>query len=343
MKKLLLLPFLALFSSFLFAQDTPDDFANRVRYIFQHVDASQASTGILLDCGVEFVNMDNHTGYTTLNDSNYVNLNIWRGVYASLYSSKFNSNINFTDFPTINSSIGAATADTLPVPLLLLNYNYQVLRADAISANLMYASNDQLYDVSNRIQSPYTSKTAFAISSAEDYIKSVNGYASFIFKSSLLFGNTGKTISTLKIDLGDGQGWRTVQPDVAINTQYSSGGFKIFNYEVTYTDSSVYTGHSRIYIDYQQETYSPGGGNLSDQFYPIADGDSYSGGFRLREIRNGVNIQTYNMNLGTNYSSATDFSDNNNNDWTAAEYNNTNLDNAALDAHWGLEILKLTF
>ena len=75
MKKLLLLPFLALFSSFLFAQDTPDDFANRVRYIFQHVDASQASTGILMDCGVEFVHMENHTGYTTLNDSNYVNLN----------------------------------------------------------------------------------------------------------------------------------------------------------------------------------------------------------------------------------------------------------------------------
>ncbi|MDA9554938.1 hypothetical protein N9R54_01770 [Pelobium sp.] len=272
MKKLLLLPFLLLINSFLFAQDTPDDFADRVRYIFQHVDASQANTGIMMDCGVEFVHMDNFTGFTTLNDSNYVTINTWRGVYASLYSAKFNSNINFIDFATINSNIHAAIADTLPTPLLLLNYNYQVLRADAISANLMYASNDQLYDVSNRTQSPYTLKTAFAVAPAEDYLKAINGYASFIFKSSLLFGNTGKTISTLKIDLGDGQGWRTVQADVDINTQYSSGGFKVFNYEVTYTDNSVYTGHSRIYVDYQQETYSPGGGNLSDYFHPIQDG-----------------------------------------------------------------------
>lgn len=72
--------------------------------------------------------------------------------------------------------------------------------------------------------------------------------------------------------MGDGQGWRTVQADVAINTQYDSGGFKVFNYEVTYTDNSIYTGHSRIYVDYQQETYTPGGGNLNDYFYPIADG-----------------------------------------------------------------------
>ena len=75
MKKLLLFATLLCFGTSLFAQDTPDDFANRVRSIFQHVDASQASTGILMDCGAEFVHMDNYTGYTSLNDSNYVNLN----------------------------------------------------------------------------------------------------------------------------------------------------------------------------------------------------------------------------------------------------------------------------
>lgn len=75
MKKLLFFATFLCFGTSLFAQDTPDDFANRVRSIFQHVDASQASTGILMDCGTEFVNMDNYTGYTSLNDSNYANLN----------------------------------------------------------------------------------------------------------------------------------------------------------------------------------------------------------------------------------------------------------------------------
>jgi hypothetical protein len=75
MKKLLLFATFLCFGTSLFAQDTPDDFANRVRSIFQHVDASQASTGILMDCGAEFVIMDTYTGYISLNDSNYANLN----------------------------------------------------------------------------------------------------------------------------------------------------------------------------------------------------------------------------------------------------------------------------
>lgn len=64
--------------------------------------------------------------------------------------------------------------------------------------------------------------------------------------------------------------------------------------------------------------------------------DSYSGEFRLQEIRNGVVIRTMNMKKGTNYGAASEFLDNDNN-WSAGEYNNSDLDNAALDAHWGAE------
>ncbi|MDR1553430.1 MAG: M4 family metallopeptidase, partial [Prevotellaceae bacterium] len=65
--------------------------------------------------------------------------------------------------------------------------------------------------------------------------------------------------------------------------------------------------------------------------------DSYNGAYRLRETRNGVNISTFNMNHTGNYTS-TDFTDNNNN-WTAAEFHNANKDDAALDAHWGAEMV----
>ena len=56
--------------------------------------------------------------------------------------------------------------------------------------------------------------------------------------------------------------------------------------------------------------------------------------YRLRGYDNNRSIETYNMNKGTNYSVATDFTDNDNN-WTAAEYHNANKDDGALDAHWG--------
>jgi len=56
----------------------------------------------------------------------------------------------------------------------------------------------------------------------------------------------------------------------------------------------------------------------------------------LSDNTRGSGIQTFNMKKGTNYSSAVNFTDADNN-WTAAEYNNTNKDNGALDAHWGAE------
>jgi bacillolysin len=50
----------------------------------------------------------------------------------------------------------------------------------------------------------------------------------------------------------------------------------------------------------------------------------------------GNGIVTKNMKKGTSYTAAVNFTDVDNN-WTAAEFNNTNKDNAALDAHWGAE------
>ncbi len=62
--------------------------------------------------------------------------------------------------------------------------------------------------------------------------------------------------------------------------------------------------------------------------------DSFNGSYRLRDVTRGSGVQTFDMNQGTNYNSAVDFTDANNS-WT--EYNNTAFDNAALDAHWGAQ------
>jgi bacillolysin len=56
----------------------------------------------------------------------------------------------------------------------------------------------------------------------------------------------------------------------------------------------------------------------------------------LSDATRGGGAMTYNMNHGTSYTSAVNFTDVDNN-WTATEFNNTNKDNGALDAHWGAE------
>ena len=61
--------------------------------------------------------------------------------------------------------------------------------------------------------------------------------------------------------------------------------------------------------------------------------DSYNSSYRLRDYSRGDGIITYNCNEGTSYTNAVDFTDADNN-WTAAEYDNADKDNGALDAHW---------
>jgi bacillolysin len=56
--------------------------------------------------------------------------------------------------------------------------------------------------------------------------------------------------------------------------------------------------------------------------------------FRLRETGRGNGIQTFNLNKGTNYGTATDFIDSNN-FWHNV---NANKDEYATDAHWGAEM-----
>jgi bacillolysin len=55
----------------------------------------------------------------------------------------------------------------------------------------------------------------------------------------------------------------------------------------------------------------------------------------LSDVTRGGGVQTYNSARTATYPT-TNFTDNDNN-WTAAEYNNANKDNGALDAHWGAE------
>lgn len=55
----------------------------------------------------------------------------------------------------------------------------------------------------------------------------------------------------------------------------------------------------------------------------------------LKDATRGNGVNTYDLNTGTNYNSAVNFTDSDNN-WTTAEHS-ANKDNGALDAHWGAE------
>ncbi|WDF46663.1 M4 family metallopeptidase [Chryseobacterium sp. KACC 21268] len=61
-----------------------------------------------------------------------------------------------------------------------------------------------------------------------------------------------------------------------------------------------------------------------------------AGSYILQDATRGNGVKTYNLKKSSTISTAVDFKDNDNN-WTSAEHNNSTFDNAALDAHWGVE------
>lgn len=66
--------------------------------------------------------------------------------------------------------------------------------------------------------------------------------------------------------------------------------------------------------------------------------DSFAGGFRLREERDGVDIITLNLNNSDNIGTAADFSNTGTN-WTSGNWAGINQDQQALDVHWGAEMV----
>lgn len=63
---------------------------------------------------------------------------------------------------------------------------------------------------------------------------------------------------------------------------------------------------------------------------------SNSNKYILHDTTRGNGVRTYNLNKSQTLSTRVDFEDDDNN-WTKAEFNNVAFDDAALDAHWGVE------
>jgi hypothetical protein len=175
----------------------------------------------LKEHGYPFLPLNVYNG--TLVDSNRTDIHAWRMIYASFLT----SHVSFTlpsSLPTIsgfNSTLQNSQTNSTAIPIAILHANYGDLRPDALTANLMRISNDQLFDVAGRSQSPYRIQTVFAAAPYFNY--SNTDVTQFIITNSFICKNTG-AISSIAVDFADGLGYRTVTLGAAINVSYSATG-----------------------------------------------------------------------------------------------------------------------
>ncbi len=245
MKKLIFIAFIfCLFFQNILAQST--DFRNQMNTIFENVDLSQVPSGILFDYGLNLVDDSLYNG--TLTTDNILSPQVWKSLYTDLWSSQVTTISAMSDVEDVNAAIDNYAADTTTlIPVLF--YNYHRISPDALSNNLMYILNDQLYDTPGRLQSPYINQVAFAATAMQSRFETTDGIVRFVFRQDCYFSNSGLTVSSISVDASDGQGYRTVQWGSPFSCDYGTAGDKDIKVKFTFSDNSTAYSHFTVTVD----------------------------------------------------------------------------------------------
>jgi hypothetical protein len=262
--------FLAIFAGNTMAQDANQAYTDAMNTIFQNVNKSKITTGLLSDYGLQIVDPEAFNGVPA--DSNYVNMDTWKMLYGGIYSSIINSNANLTLPETVFASIDNTASN--PVSLAMMHFQYNKLNENAVSLGLLQVVNNQIVEVSGAA-SPYLTKQLFAV--APQSLNFDGATASFVFKQSLWFTNSGKTVQKLEVNFNNESGYKVATWDAAISYTFSSGGQKTIYFRLTYTDGSSYTSRTNIGVE-GDAAFRSSSSYSSITTVPIAASSLHSGG-----------------------------------------------------------------
>ncbi|MCX8490580.1 MAG: hypothetical protein ORN54_05890 [Cyclobacteriaceae bacterium] len=244
MKKLLFL--LVLVRSISYAQtEIGTAFQTEMNTLFQNVSRTPITTGLLKEYGMRFTDVGKLNGVLTT--SNYCSRGVWSSLYTSLYFMKFNNNVSLTNPEVVNASIDNYNiTDGAVINLMALHYQYEQFKTNAATSNLVYLSNNQIFDTPNRPTTPYEVKDAVGFTAARQTAD--GGNQTFVLRSDLFLKNVTKTITALQIDFGNGAGFQNVTLGTNVNVTYPSSGEKALILKITYSDGQVVQSQTKLWL-----------------------------------------------------------------------------------------------
>ncbi|MFT6215709.1 MAG: hypothetical protein ACJAS3_002109, partial [Roseivirga sp.] len=279
--------FLWLLASHIAISQSSSGFATQVNNIFQHVNRSLVTTGLLEDYGFQLTDITEYDGI--IRSDNSLGVAEWRSLYSSLTSQAFNANFNLPALTSINTTMkNQQNTDGNKVNIMVMHVNYNKFKDNALTSNLMSLSNGKLYDVPGRPTTPYETKTAFAISPTTHNLSGASHQ--FILRQNFFVTNTGKSLTSRQVEFGDGQGYQTVSWNSTINVTYSTDGEKTIKVKFTYTDATVVESHSKIEVrdtdnSLQMAAFDPSCGQTTSGSTTITSTRSFSGVTASANIR----------------------------------------------------------
>jgi len=246
MKKLLLFLVLSGWALRGFAQTNPTRWQQHADSIFQHIDRSQVSTGILTNYGFALKDYNQFQGTALTTANRLRSLDEWRLLYAALQTSVFNPNATLPTLLLANERIEQAQQNTAVVSIATLLARYDRFRDDAGTTGLVTVSNRQLYDAPGRPRSPYQQRTLVALCPLQAVLATRT--PQFSIPATLRFTNAAPTITSLEFDAGDGQGYRFVGKGQTIGASYAANGSYTLRFRLTCADGTVLLSQADIEV-----------------------------------------------------------------------------------------------
>lgn len=215
-------------------------FTREVDSIFQYLNKSYITTGVLYDRVFPFALL--HVFNTTDADTSFRS-HFLQGYYE-LYNAAYDNSI-FTNPDMVDKRV-AGIVKAGKVPIGIFNYQFNQMDTNALAHNLISSSSGLYYDVAGRPRSPYWLKQVSIISPLLDSVTGLQ--VAFQTAGNLFFQNTGRTISSLKADFGNGAGLLTISTNGVTIVNYTTYGTKIIRFVITYNDNTQRTTYGKIKV-----------------------------------------------------------------------------------------------
>lgn len=213
-------------------------YVQKMDSMFMYLDKSPITSNILYNRAYPFAELTSYSVAADTSEARWI-----EQAYFELYQAAYNKSsfIRPLDF----EDIAAIERLNQRVPLSVIDYTMQYIKADAITQNLLSYSNGFLYDVPNRPSSPYVTKRIQMVGPLSGTVK--NGQIVFSLPVTLCLNNGGLTVQSINLNFGTfGNLNLTVNQTASINI--FTEGTVDFIITVYYTNGQQFVNKSRIIV-----------------------------------------------------------------------------------------------
>jgi hypothetical protein len=198
---------------------------------YRSLDSSQIRTGILYDNIIPFSKIDDYSGAKR---SKAASKDLLEQVYLELSS----ASVTKTKFKSFTQLEAASRTNEKVIPLAILNFKYNKIKADALAKGLLLHRNGKIIPGSAPSETPYLIKRAFVAAPLREYTFRGSN-VTFRLNTELYLTNLNEKPARVKIDFQDNQGFREVRFDQDIRVHYATTGSKTILVEITTGDQAV--------------------------------------------------------------------------------------------------------